>query len=104
MRRGAVPALTAVLVAGPTVLAFASGGLFAPPRLAPAVGAGARLRVAPLLPPPPILPRTAPARGRRGGGRPRGAPPCPPPPRSCRGRRRRAPRCSASPRSPAGPR
>src|SRR4051812_8813980 len=62
MRRGAVPALTAVLVAGPTVLAFASGGVFPPPRPLAAGGAWAALGLAALLPPAPIVPRTAPAR------------------------------------------
>src|SRR3954454_13380392 len=62
MRRGAVPALTAVLVAGPTVLAFASGGFFAHARLVAAIGAWAVLGLAALLAPAPIVPRTAPAR------------------------------------------
>src|SRR4051794_22389072 len=62
MRRGAVPALTAVLVTGPTALAFASGGVFphAPP--VAAIGAWAVLGLAALLAPAPIVPRTAPAR------------------------------------------
>src|SRR4051794_5341513 len=59
MRRGAVPALTAVLVAGPTVLAFASGGFFAHARLVAAIGAWAVLRLAALLAPAPVLPRAA---------------------------------------------
>src|SRR3954462_1428969 len=62
MRRGAVPALTAVLVAGPTVLAFASGGFFAHARLVAAIGAWAVLGLVALLAPAPIVPRTAPAR------------------------------------------
>jgi O-Antigen ligase len=62
MRRGAVPALTAVLVAGPTVLAFASGGFFAHARLVAAIGAWAVLGLAALLAPSPVVPRTAPAR------------------------------------------
>jgi hypothetical protein len=39
MRRAAVTALTAALLAGPAVLAFRSGGFFAPERLAAAIGA-----------------------------------------------------------------
>src|SRR4051812_27785283 len=62
MRRGAVPALTAVLVAGPTVLAFASGGVFPPPRLVAAMGGGAALGRGALVGPAPLVPRTAPAR------------------------------------------
>src|SRR3954452_3843260 len=62
MRRGAGPALTAVLVAGPTVLAFASGGVFAHARLVAAIGAWAVLGLAALLAPAAIVPRTAPAR------------------------------------------
>jgi hypothetical protein len=62
MRRGAVPALTAVLVAGPTVLAFASGGFFPHARLVAAIGAWAVLGLAALVAPAPLVPRTAPAR------------------------------------------
>src|ERR671933_78514 len=62
MRRGAVPALTAVLVAGPTVLAFASGGFFPHARLVAAIGAWAVLGLAALVAPAPVVPRTAPAR------------------------------------------
>jgi hypothetical protein len=62
MRRGAVPALTAVLVAGPTVLAFASGGFFPHARLVAAIGAWAVLGLAALLAPAPLVPRTNPAR------------------------------------------
>src|SRR5919202_1778233 len=60
MRRGAVPALTAVLVAGPTVLAFASGGFFPHARLVAAIGAWAVLGLAALAAPAPVVPRTAP--------------------------------------------
>src|SRR3954453_19036442 len=62
MRRGAVPALTAVLVAGPAVLAFASGGVFPHARLVAAIGAWAVLGLAALLAPAPVVPRTGPAR------------------------------------------
>src|SRR3954453_820492 len=62
MRRGAVPALTAVLVAGPAVLAFASGGVFPHARLVAAIGAWAVLGLAALLAAAPVVPRTAPAR------------------------------------------
>src|SRR4051812_7756534 len=67
MRRGAVPALTAVLVAGPAVLAFASGGFFAPARLVAAIGAWAVLGLAALLAPAPVVPRTGPARAALAG-------------------------------------
>jgi hypothetical protein len=62
MRRGAVPALTALLVAGPTVLAFASGDFFPHTRLVAAIGAWAVLGLAVLLAPAPVVPRTAPVR------------------------------------------
>ena len=62
MRRGAVTALTAALLAGPAVLAFASGGYFASARLTASLGAWAVLAGAALLAPGPVLPRTAPAR------------------------------------------
>src|SRR3954466_8024202 len=62
MRRGAVPALTAGPVAGPTLLAFASGGFFPHARLVAAIGAWAVLGLAALLAPAPLVPRTAPAR------------------------------------------
>jgi hypothetical protein len=67
MRRGAVTALTAALLAGPAVLAFQSGGFFAPARLTAAVGAWALLAAAVLLAPGPVLPRAAPARAALGG-------------------------------------
>jgi hypothetical protein len=62
MRRGAVTALTAALLAGPAVLAFSSGGFFAPARLAAGIGAWAVLAGAALLAPGPLVPRTAPVR------------------------------------------
>jgi hypothetical protein len=67
MRRGAVTALTAVLLAGPAVLAFRSGGFFAPVRLAAAIGAWGVLGLAVLVAPGPVLPRTAPARAALAG-------------------------------------
>jgi hypothetical protein len=67
MRRGAVTALTAVLLAGPAVLAFRSGGFFAPARLAAGIGAWAVLGLAALVVPGPLLPRTAAARAALGG-------------------------------------
>src|SRR4051812_32338206 len=67
MRRGAVTALTAVLLAGPAVLAFRSGGVFAPARLAAGIGAWAVLGLALLAVPRPVLPRTAPARAALAG-------------------------------------
>src|SRR4051794_41934653 len=73
MRRGAVPALTAVLAAGPTVLAFASGGFFPHARPVAAIGAWAVLGLGALVSPPPPVPRTAPA--------PAALPGLPPPPR-----------------------
>jgi hypothetical protein len=62
MRRGAVTALTAALLAGPAVLAFRSGGFFAPARLAAGIGAWAVLAGAVLLVPAPIVPRSGPVR------------------------------------------
>src|ERR1700742_4278311 len=62
MRRGAVTALTAALMAGPAVLAFERGGFFAPARLTACLGAWAVLAGTALLAPGPVLPRTAPAR------------------------------------------
>src|SRR3954466_8699 len=62
MRRGAVPALTAGPVAGPTLLAVRSGAFFPHARLVAAIGAWAVLGLAALLAPAPIVPRTAPAR------------------------------------------
>ena len=62
MRRGAVTALTAVLLAGPAVLAFRSGGFFPPARLAAGIGAWAVLGVTVLVVPGPVLPRTWPVR------------------------------------------
>jgi hypothetical protein len=67
MRRGAVTALIAVLLVGPAVLAFRSGGFFAPARLAAAIGAWAVLGLAVLAVPGPVLPRTAPVRAALGG-------------------------------------
>src|SRR5919199_3670639 len=67
MRRGAVPALTAVLVAGPTVVAFATGGFFPQARLVAAIGAWAVLGLAALAAPAPVVPRTAPVRAALGG-------------------------------------
>src|SRR5919108_2742950 len=67
MRRGAVTALTALLAAGPAMLAFASGGFFAPARLAAGIGAWTVLGLAVLVVPGPIVPRTAPARVALGG-------------------------------------
>src|SRR3954447_5266242 len=62
MRRGAVPALPAVLAAGPTGPAFASGGFFPHARLVAAIGAWAVLGLGALVAPAPLVPRTAPAR------------------------------------------
>ena len=62
MRRGAVTALTAVLLAGPPVLAFPSGGFFPQARLAAGIGAWAVLGVTVLVVPGPVLPRTWPVR------------------------------------------
>jgi O-antigen ligase/polysaccharide polymerase Wzy-like membrane protein len=62
MRRGAVTALTAVLLAGPAVLAFHSGGFFPPARLAAGIGAWAVLGLAVLVVPGPVAPRTWPVR------------------------------------------
>src|SRR3954465_12724012 len=80
MRRGAVPALTAVLAAGPTVLAFASGGFFPHAPLVAAIGAWAVPRLGALVRPPPPPPRAGPAPARppragAGAGAPRGARP-----------------------------
>ena len=62
MRRGAVTALTAVLLAGPAVLAFRSGGFFPPARLAAGIGAWAVLGLTVLVVPGPVIPRTWPVR------------------------------------------
>src|SRR3954454_18183123 len=62
MRRGAVPALTAVLAGGPAVLASASGGFSPHARLVAAIGAWAVLGLGALVSPAPLVPRTAPAR------------------------------------------
>src|ERR1700750_1212917 len=62
MRRGAVTALTAVLLAGPAVLAFRSGGFFPQARLAAAIGAWAVLGLTVLVVPGPVVPRTWPVR------------------------------------------
>src|SRR5215210_3969397 len=62
MRRAAVTALSAALLAGPAVLAFSSGGFFGPARQAAAIGAWAVLGLAVLVAPAPVLPRTPPAR------------------------------------------
>src|SRR4051812_6448650 len=67
MRRGAATALTAVLLAGPAVLAFASGGFFTPARLTAAIGAWAVLGLAVLCVPGPVVPRTAPVGAALGG-------------------------------------
>src|SRR3954452_9186780 len=67
MRRGAVTALTAVLLAGPVVLAFRSGGFFASERLAAGIGAWTVLGLAVLAVPGPVVPRTAPVRLAVGG-------------------------------------
>src|SRR3954451_15755182 len=67
MRRGAVTALPAVLLAGPAVLAFRSGGFFAPARLTAGIRAWAVLRLAVLVVPGPGLPRTAPVRAALAG-------------------------------------
>ena len=56
MRRGAVTALTAVLLAGPAVLAFRSGGFFPQARLAAGIGAWAVLGLTVLVVPGPVLP------------------------------------------------
>src|SRR3954447_5816021 len=67
MRRAAVTALAAALLAGPAVLAFASGGFFAPARLAAAIGAWAVLGLAVLVAEKPVVPRTGAARAALGG-------------------------------------
>src|SRR4051794_35973198 len=67
MRRGAVTALTAVLLAGPAVLAFRSGGFFAPARLTAGICAWAPPGLAGLGVPRPVVPRTAPVRAALGG-------------------------------------
>src|SRR4051812_25052952 len=61
MRRAAVTALAAALLAGPAVLAFASGGLFAPAPPAPAVRPRGRPRPPPLVARGPGGPPAGPA-------------------------------------------
>src|SRR5256885_2265474 len=69
MRRTILAAAGALLLAGSTILAFASGGFFAEPRLIAAIVAWAIVRVPPLLAPPPLpasrAGRVAGARDRR---------------------------------------
>src|SRR5437764_1158962 len=61
MRRTILAAAGALLLAGPTILAFASGGFFAEPRLIAAIVAWATVGVAALLAPQP-LPTSRPGR------------------------------------------
>ncbi|HVP01132.1 MAG TPA: O-antigen ligase family protein [Solirubrobacteraceae bacterium] len=62
MRRGAMIVVRAGLLAGPTVLAFASGGFFTGARLTAAIAAWALLALAVLAVPAPVLPAGRPAR------------------------------------------
>lgn len=68
-RELAAAACRVALLAGPTVLAFASGGYFEGPRLVAAIGAWALVAVLALTVPPgtPVLPRATSARMALGG-------------------------------------
>ncbi len=62
MRRGAMNIVCAGLLAGPTALAFASGGFFTGARLPAAIVAWALLALAVVVVPAPVLPRRGAAR------------------------------------------